>query len=1286
VFLYFAQNRGWLNQEPDYLFKNFDKYKQDPGGFGYYQEFLHRLFRSLAEPSFGDRLPGIPFLNGGLFDDDEFRPPQSKLRIRNETFASLFNDLLEAYNFTVREDTPLSQEVAVDPEMLGKIFESIVLHAESAGEEFQAPDKRKATGSYYTPRIVVHFICRETLRLYFANRAGQLSDPASRGTWTGRISRLFKEVEPDDGFNEADLKALRQILTPSEAQRCLDAVNHIRTLDPAVGSGAFPVGLLHELVSLRRVFECVANGYHDPLKGEGDTWKQKAKEHFIQNSLFGVDIQQQAIEICRLRLWLSLLVDYELGVNPFEAERGKFIEAINHISQLPNLEMNFRRGDSLHDYICGHPVRLDGTQLADYTDDLALIEKHGEQLHHAKHADTKKKLRLEILSHRLALGKRVVTDQVAALQKQAREIADVWFGETTSETEKRRKVEQEIGRLRDALKQLEKDEKEFQRVQSRPLDKDFYRNLRKLEGAEPDGPHNFVWRLDFPHVLAEKAQGTLLDNLALVNEAGQGELIQARRKSAAGFDLIVGNPPFVTARSAEKRELYAERWPRVSYKNYLLVCPFFELSFGLLRPDAQLGFIVSNAFAQRDLGQPLVEDFFPTVDLQKVVDCSGLLFPGHGTPTCLVFGARRRPDDKSPISIAAILPGGGDLRTPPEESPLWHTLATHHDTPGYNDGRVIVAHRLRNEMRKWPWNSAGRDSANATQCTSLRLEALCSEPIGAQFITGKDEAYVLTGHCLRRFRIPHNLARPYGTGEDVRNWAVSEGGFILFPYDKKLVPLPQPLPSPLAHHLEPFRETLENCVISGSVTKKETHLKWFEFRRLARAKFNAPFNIINPHIATHCHFLVSDHQIAFKEKALAIALRTEFSDEHLHLLAGWLNSSLLLDRLKRDCFNKGPGEDEHRDRFEFAGEKLRALPVPSWLDTTLRGSSNTLAERLTALSRACWERGRDLPSLALRKLFEKSGEAHHGWNAALPGHAAPHLKLGAPFTITAELRERFTRAVSLRDQFRAGMVARQEEMDWLVYAAQGLLPADHPGAQVQAEPDPLDQAQRPFRLWASAEGDFAKAVALIPTNWSKSRRALWEGRLSAIRDNEHIRRIEQPVYKRRWDEQWKVSNRWMAGPVAYAQEFVDAFRWWLAEKAEWHLENKTNGGPLGLAAWTAALWKDTRVQAAWPVAAEAILTVERWKFEHAETKDGKKEPKLADNYEAFANFLKETIADESVPAGIPPAMSWDDLASKKKWTSAQLKKAQAVRGKLNVPRERFRQTEDAQYVWAGKNG
>ena len=449
IFLYFAQNRGWLDQKPDYLVKNFEPHRNDADGFGYYHDFLHRLFHTLAESDFGDRLPGIPFLNGGLFDDDEFKLPSSTLKIRNATFASLFEDLLEAYNFTVREDTPLSQEVAVDPEMLGKIFESIVLHAEAAGEEYQAPDKRKATGSYYTPRIVVHFICRESLRLYFAQRGGSLSDPACLSTWANRVSRLFKEIDPTDGFSEDELRTLKSLLSPDEAKRCLEMLVSMRTLDPAVGSGACPVGLLLELISLQRIFETVAHGYDDPVKGSGTRWMQEKKEYFIQHSLFGVDIQQQAIEICRLRLWLSLLVDYELGVNPFDAERSEFVKAISKISQLPNLEMNFKRGDSLHDYVCGNPVRIEPQKPSQYAGELERIEKLGAKLHKAKRGETKKKIRVEILEKRIALARRIIDDEIAALKKGF--IASNWFGESISE---RKNASEQIPKFRGSKRRV----------------------------------------------------------------------------------------------------------------------------------------------------------------------------------------------------------------------------------------------------------------------------------------------------------------------------------------------------------------------------------------------------------------------------------------------------------------------------------------------------------------------------------------------------------------------------------------------------------------------------------------------------------------------------------------------------------------------------------------------------------------------------------------------------------------------------------------------------------------
>ena len=530
------------------------------------------------------------------------------------------------------------------------------------------------------------------------------------------------------------------------------------------------------------MFECVVNGYQDPVKGEGSTWKQKAKEHFIQSSLFGVDIQQQAIEICRLRLWLSLLVDYELGVNPFEAERSKFIEAINHISQLPNLEMNFRRGDSLHDYICGHPVRLDGTQLADYTDDLARIEKSGQELHQAKRAEKKKRLRLEILAQRLDLGKRVITDQINALSAN-QQIGDL-FGLTGSDAATQRRVDAETARLRDAHKQLEKDEKEFQRLSKRTADSTplFYRQLRELEGSKPDGPHNFVWRLDFPHVLSEKDKGTVLDNLALVNEAGQGELVKAKSKSAAGFDLIVGNPPFVTARNAEKRELYRARWPRVCHQKFLLICPFFDLSFGLLKSNGQLGFIVSNAFAKREFGLPLIEDFFPTVDVQKLVDCSGLMFPGHGTPTCIVFGAQNKPDEKIPIRVAATLPGGGDLRTPPEESPLWHTLEKQHDSPGFENFQVIVSDRSRKSMAKWPWNldSSSELSRKVMEKDTTPLSEF-ADSIGPSTLTRSDEVFLERSDVIRRHKIEQQNVRFVVAGDCVRDWRTDISETLIFP-------------------------------------------------------------------------------------------------------------------------------------------------------------------------------------------------------------------------------------------------------------------------------------------------------------------------------------------------------------------------------------------------------------------------------------------------------------------------------------------------------------------------
>jgi hypothetical protein len=1282
VFLYFLQRRGWLDQKADYLVGNFKPYRSLPSEFSYYEKFLETLFWSLASPPNADnRLRGIPFLNGGLFDDDEFVPtPVRKkhnppLQIRNETFRQVFDEFLEAFHFTVREDTPLNQDVAVDPEMLGKVFESIVLHAEAADPDANAPDKRKATGSYYTPRIVVHFICQEVLLQYLANHL-----PGTN--WSARLKKIF-EIEATEDLGEEELKKIRELLTPAEGRTLLRVVEKLKCCDPAVGSGAFPVGLMHELVDLRRIAEASANGYVDPVRKEGNSWIHNTKEEIVEHCLYGVDIQQQAIEICRLRLWLTLIVDYDLGLDPFTADRAQFQDAIKKISQLPNLEMNFRRGDSLLDYISGVPVIVTLDRLDSYEKIFAKIQKLGGDLHRARKSERKKYLRVEILRQRLDLSQHVLEDELKDLARQKAGVtpgllAQLGFDENASESDKRKRIEHEVQQTEKALERIQTDRKDLDRLAGRPFDSEFFPKLRKLEGANFDSPFNFAWRIDFPNIITAAPSTTLAGELAIVNEAQRQQELPASAGtvSRSGFDIVVGNPPFVTARNPEKRKLYRERWPRVSEGNYLLVSPFFELSFGLLKATGQLGFIVSNAFAKRDLGKPLVENFFPTINLQKVVDCSGLLFPGHGTPTCLVFGSNETPKVDSPIRVAAILPGGGDLRTPPEESSLWHTLAQYHDASGYLDERVSVADRPRITMAKHPWNfdSTGEATAEVINKGShVRLKDFTEQSIGRDATTQAADIYYVPDHVSRRLCIEQEYLKPLIYGELVRNWQFDRSWHALWPYDLRGTPR---LSKYLKHALSPHRDLLEQRS-QFSKTTLEAGLEWFQYREY-HVRGLQP-QVLYADIATHNHFTISLNPSTMNQHALLFTPSGAFEIERAYLFISLLNSSAALFWLKQICFNKGAGEDEQRDRFEYAGGKVEQFPIPDVIAQGLRGKSNSLTNKLTVLSQVCYERGDQLPSLALKKLFEKDGESYHYWNAALSGYVTPHPRLGDAFQSTVELLQNFQRAIELREQLRVKMIALQEEMDWLVYTTYGLLPRDSsavPPVDNRDDPLSLQHEQRAFCLWEQASSDYDKAVAIIPSDWSAERKALWTARLATIRDNEHIRRIEQPVYKRRWDEQWKVGNRWTCGPVAYAAEFVDAFTWWIAEKSEWHLEHKAKGGPIESDKWTIALWKDERIQAAWPAVVETLAQIDS----HKASTNGNTS-RFDNSYSAFARFFRELLKDETVPEGIPYAIPWEHLEKKRKIPA----RVKSIRGKLNVPRERFHLTSDGRYRWAGKS-
>ncbi|MFH1926619.1 MAG: hypothetical protein ABIK79_00400 [Chloroflexota bacterium] len=343
MFLYFIQKKGWLDERRDYLRKHFEAHcEDDPEGTSFYTDFLFPLFVTLSNEDAEIRSQGdIPFLNGGLFEESAEAPLTGQLIVGNDVFRSIFGDLLERYNFTVREDTPLDVEVAIDPEMLGQVFENLVLGIE------KGVDRRKATGSYYTPRVIVHFMCRQALKEYLAGESGL--EPSS-------IEALM-DVGPAEQLTPEEVAGLGEMITEPQARLLRGLAKDARVLDPAVGSGAFLVGMLYQMVALTKLLDVRLHGLERVQRRNYD---YDLKRGLIERNLYGVDIQPEAVRICELRLWLSLMVEYQRAHS-------------EPVPPLPNLSYRVRVGDSLIERLFGEPVQLD--ELAGDTMARQLVDR-----------------------------------------------------------------------------------------------------------------------------------------------------------------------------------------------------------------------------------------------------------------------------------------------------------------------------------------------------------------------------------------------------------------------------------------------------------------------------------------------------------------------------------------------------------------------------------------------------------------------------------------------------------------------------------------------------------------------------------------------------------------------------------------------------------------------------------------------------------------------------------------------------------------------------------------------
>ena len=314
VFLYFLQKKGWLCGDTNFMYNTFLSSNRQ---HDYLESVLEPLFFGILntkpakreqvfvkngwQQSLVGKWASVPYLNGGLFERDEI--DKMNIKLPASLFDNLFN-FLASYNFTVDENDPDDAEIGVDPEMLGKIFESLL-------------EDNKAKGAFYTPKEIVRYMCKESLIAHLASKLPDVSDAVIR-TFV-ETHEMQPELEP---YRETLSKTLREV----------------KICDPAIGSGAFPMGLLNELWRCREALSTSLAVEMQNFASLQPSHRADLKREIIENNIYGVDIERGAIDIARLRFWLSIVVDSE------------------EPQPLPNFDYKFMQGNSLIESYGGYDL------------------------------------------------------------------------------------------------------------------------------------------------------------------------------------------------------------------------------------------------------------------------------------------------------------------------------------------------------------------------------------------------------------------------------------------------------------------------------------------------------------------------------------------------------------------------------------------------------------------------------------------------------------------------------------------------------------------------------------------------------------------------------------------------------------------------------------------------------------------------------------------------------------------------------------------------------------------
>lgn len=505
VFIQFLQKKGWMgvpigdsweNGDSEFLQHLFDNSEKKET---FVDDVLEPLFNDLNTKRHGDLVTNqnlganikVPYLNGGLFELDE--NDDAKFPLPSHFIKNLL-DFFASYNFTIDENAPNDVEIGVDPEMLGRIFENLL-------------EDNKEKGAFYTPKEIVHYMCHESLIAYLT---------------TCVIKKQGEKHQPEEKIRSAIIQLLDQpeVVTHRMTEEQLNDFGHyirnVKICDPAIGSGAFPMGLLNELVQCRSIIGAWAKDEYGNLL-VNDYAALKAE--IICNNIYGVDIEKGAIDIARLRFWLSIIVDLKMP------------------HALPNFDYKFMQGNSLITTFNGEHINLDTKNQQHIKVNEMIAEKKRlyalKQQHYGSQGNRKHELAVEIKKSIL----RLISMQLGYELRS-------WYEKNVISQASLNFMSKDDNLPFEVIKrQLPQDKQNLVNLAQSLYKKLNDNNIDVANRAMID-INFFDWKIMFTEVFdAEDRNG--------------------------GFDIVIGNPPYVNIaniQSSVERKYYQKKFETVKNK------------------------------------------------------------------------------------------------------------------------------------------------------------------------------------------------------------------------------------------------------------------------------------------------------------------------------------------------------------------------------------------------------------------------------------------------------------------------------------------------------------------------------------------------------------------------------------------------------------------------------------------------------------------------------------------------------------------------------------------------